>query len=135
MRVSLAAFTSEAVAPAGIPWVELSRIMYRDTRRGHAVTIKTNSMRVPGHSSVAVDVGQKSVFVSLFQDSRRMTSYAEVIQKIWSRHYFRLADHPCPLSRAIRPAAVPSWAALGIDSWDQVIPHKLGGAAWPLLIR
>jgi hypothetical protein len=42
MRVSLAAFTSEAVAPGGIPWVELSRIMYRDTRRGRAVTIKTN---------------------------------------------------------------------------------------------
>jgi len=38
----LAAFISEAVAPAGIPWVELSRIMYRDMRRGRAVTIKTN---------------------------------------------------------------------------------------------
>jgi len=38
----LAAFTSEAVAPGGIPWVELSRIMYRDTRCGRAVTIKTN---------------------------------------------------------------------------------------------
>jgi len=58
MRVSLAAFTSEAVAPAGIPWVDLSRIMYRDTQRGRAVTIKTNekskrkglgySMRLPG---------------------------------------------------------------------------------------
>lgn len=42
MRVSLAAFTSDAVAPGGIPWVGLSRIMYRDTRHGRAVTIKTN---------------------------------------------------------------------------------------------
>jgi molybdopterin-guanine dinucleotide biosynthesis protein A len=42
MRASLAAFTSEVVAPRGIPWVELWRIMYRDTRCGRAVTIKTN---------------------------------------------------------------------------------------------
>jgi len=37
-------------------------------------------MRVPGHSPVAVDVGQKSVFASLFQDSRRMTSKLEVTE-------------------------------------------------------
>jgi len=46
MRASLAAFTSEAVAPEGIRWVELSRITYRDTRCGRQATSKTNEKKL-----------------------------------------------------------------------------------------
>ena len=41
MRASLAAFTSEAVAPAGTRWVELLGITCQDTPCGREATINT----------------------------------------------------------------------------------------------